>query len=42
MKNHLIKIEVNGVIYVTYEKAFTLKGAIRKATKRLEKRGTQK
>ena len=38
MKTHLVKIEVEGVIYVTYEKAFTLKGAIKKAQKRIERK----
>lgn len=38
MKNYLVKIEVNNSIYVTYEKAFTLKGAIKKAKKRIERK----
>jgi hypothetical protein len=39
MKNHLVKIEANGVVYITYEKAFTLKGAMKKAAKRIKKTG---
>lgn len=38
MKKHMIKVEIDGIIYYTIEKALTVKGAIRKATRRIKRK----
>jgi hypothetical protein len=37
MKNYVMKIEVEGMLYYVVEKAFTLKGAIKKAERKIRK-----
>ena len=38
MISRMVKIEVDGVVYYTIEKAFTMRGAIRKARRRIERK----
>ena len=38
MKSYPVKIEVEGMLYYVMEKAFTLKGAVKKAERKIRRR----